>query len=287
MSLPSSVCRAAERYALVGIAAIALASFGYCYGYSLLAGGQPNLLQSLVWMLNDWAVWLAVAPLIARAAMAGWTDGMRRAALRIALCLIAALTVRGAIDAFSGELSLALVLYKRIPIYLALACAIALMSLWLGRPRAAAKASPADAEPRLAVQSARGEHVLPVSAVSSIEACGNYLEVRAGGGVYLMRATMKTLEPQLAGTALVRCHRSFFVNLRRVVRLEYRASGNHDLVLSDGATVPVSKGYRESVREALAAFGGGVPAASAASAAPSATPVISFVPATVDSSPAA
>jgi len=85
---------------------------------------------------------------------------------------------------------------------------------------------------------------------------GNYVEVvvateGAKRETKLLRATLKDMETQLAGQCgdIVRCHRSFLVNQRRILGAEGNAMG---LVISldrDGLQVPVSRSYVAAFRK--------------------------------------
>jgi DNA-binding LytR/AlgR family response regulator len=256
---------AGRRAAQAAVGAAALLSFLYCYVYAALSGGKAELVASLYWTVADWGVWLLLAPLAVHDALRSHAAGhTRRHALlhvvpRLLIYVAAALAVRAVFSLVHGGEDTAFLLYKRLPLFLACALVAAACGFWQVRPRLVVMApappaqKPAPACAVLVVQSAHGEHRLPLSEVGYIEACGNYLEVRAGAGTYLMRQTMKALEEQLAGSQLVRCHRSYFVNLAHVDKFEFRATGNHVVYLRDGASIPVSKAYRDTVRGAMSA----------------------------------
>ena len=243
----------AQRWSAGAAAALTGAAFLYCYGWAVLAGTPASAITSFGWAMADWGIWLAAAPLLARTAAGQQERIVRTLARQVAAAVGLALLVRALVGLVAGEPDLVFLLFKRLPAYLVLGAAVAGVASWLARPHTVlvVRAPAAESEPRLAVQSARGEHLVAISQIDCIEACGNYLEVRARDGVYLMRCTMKALESQVEGTRLVRCHRSFFVNLDRVARIELRDSGNHALALEGGAEVPLSKAYRDAVRAAV------------------------------------
>ncbi len=68
----------------------------------------------------------------------------------------------------------------------------------------------------------------------------------------LLRSSLSRMETQVAGAGrLVRCHRSYIVNLDRVARVTGNAQG-YKLHLTDGQTVvPVARKYNETVVAAL------------------------------------
>lgn len=85
-----------------------------------------------------------------------------------------------------------------------------------------------------------------------IESADNYIIVHymsAGKKEKLMiRNTLKNIEWRFHGTQLVRCHRSFIVNLNKVQMMKRQ---DNEVVLDFGeahvAPIPVSKGYGEKV----------------------------------------
>ena len=84
----------------------------------------------------------------------------------------------------------------------------------------------------------------------------NYVEIRyeMGGKLlnYLMRCRTTRLEKQLENTPLVRCHRSYIVNLDNVTQFK-RENANAVLVLShpEAKKIPVSKSYYKTISERL------------------------------------
>ncbi len=65
---------------------------------------------------------------------------------------------------------------------------------------------------------------------------------------FMVRNSLKKLEPELTRRGLVRCHRSFMVNFEKVKLIKKEKDGlNIELDLPDKLTVPVSKTYIEHV----------------------------------------
>ena len=84
----------------------------------------------------------------------------------------------------------------------------------------------------------------------------NYVEIRyeLGGQLlnYLMRCRTTRLEKQLEGTSLIRCHRSYIVNVDNVTQFK-REGARAFLVLShpDAKKIPVSQSYYKTIAEHL------------------------------------
>ena len=101
------------------------------------------------------------------------------------------------------------------------------------------------------VQTGRGEAVIALADIDFLEAARNYVTVRSKNRDYLLRETMVNLSRALEAHGFLRTHRSYLVNSRRVAEIRARSAGNHEIVLEDGASVPLSRGYRDAVRAAL------------------------------------
>ncbi|ECJ3771311.1 two-component system response regulator YehT [Salmonella enterica subsp. arizonae] len=60
--------------------------------------------------------------------------------------------------------------------------------------------------------------------------------------------TLRTLESR---TPLLRCHRQFLVNMAHLQEIRLEDNGQAELVLRNGLTVPVSRRYLKSLKEAI------------------------------------
>ena len=97
---------------------------------------------------------------------------------------------------------------------------------------------------------------IAVEKIYYIASQDNYVEIRyeMGGKLlnYLLRCRTTRLEKQLESTSLVRCHRSFIVNVDNVTQFK-REKANTYLVLShpEARRIPVSKSYYKTIAERL------------------------------------
>ncbi len=85
-----------------------------------------------------------------------------------------------------------------------------------------------------------------LSDISYFEAEGNYIIMHTASGVYRLRDTMTRLECELEKKGFVRIHKGFLVNQEKVYKL-----GNEEVVLADGATLPIGRSNREQTKEKL------------------------------------
>lgn len=88
--------------------------------------------------------------------------------------------------------------------------------------------------------------------VISIEAAGNYVTIFYLTGNRLMRYslrnTLKGIEELCSGGPLVRCHRSYFINLNKVKLLRKASDGIYAEIDCEGVNdIPVSKSYSAEV----------------------------------------
>ena len=93
--------------------------------------------------------------------------------------------------------------------------------------------------------------LLPVGEIEWIDAEGDYVRIHVGKAWHLLRETMKNLDGQLDPSRFVRIHRSTIVNLEKVKELQPFFRGEYVVVLHNGATLKLSRGYRENLEARL------------------------------------
>ena len=104
---------------------------------------------------------------------------------------------------------------------------------------------------RLAVRNNGHVLFLAVEEVEWIEAAGNYVRLNAGGESHLLRETMSRVEARLPRERFLRIHRSAIVNLDAVRELVPSPHGDFVVVLRSGKRLPLSRGCRDRLEEAL------------------------------------
>jgi len=104
-----------------------------------------------------------------------------------------------------------------------------------------------DTANRLLVQTGKGESVLRFDEIEYLEAARNYISVHANGREYVVRDTMANVQAKLSNGPFVRSHRSFIVNVDKI--REIRTTDSKLVIeLISGASVPLSRGYRDEFR---------------------------------------
>ena len=97
---------------------------------------------------------------------------------------------------------------------------------------------------RIVIRDGAEVHVVPIDKVDYVEAQDDYIAVRTGERALLKDQALGDLEKQLDPRRFVRIHRSYLLNLDRLVRLEPAGTDSRVAVLRDGQRLPVSRsGY--------------------------------------------
>lgn len=90
-----------------------------------------------------------------------------------------------------------------------------------------------------------------VDSIEKIDAAGDYMCLTTADKTLVLRETMKDLERRLDPRKFQRVHRSTIVNLDNVRQVKPHTNGECFLTLASGATVKVSRSYRDVVARFL------------------------------------
>lgn len=104
---------------------------------------------------------------------------------------------------------------------------------------------------RVLIRDGAKVHVVAIDQVDYVEAQDDYVAFATGGRKLLKQQTMAELEKSLDGRRFVRIHRSYIMNVDRLVRLEQHAKDNHLAILKDGTKLPVSRSGYSKLSERL------------------------------------
>ena len=109
---------------------------------------------------------------------------------------------------------------------------------------AAAARPPQEFLERLVVRDGTKVTLIPVGKLDYAEAQDDYVALASQGKKHLKQQTIAGLEAGLDPDGFVRIHRSYIVNLERVVRIEPYGKDSRLAILTDGTRLPVSRaGY--------------------------------------------
>jgi two-component system LytT family response regulator len=95
---------------------------------------------------------------------------------------------------------------------------------------------------------------VPVAHIDWVDAAGDYMCIHTNDGqTHILRRTMKELEQELDPRQFVRVHRSAIVNVNTIAKLQMLANGEHQLMLTNGQAVKVSRSYKDRVKTVFSA----------------------------------
>ena len=109
----------------------------------------------------------------------------------------------------------------------------------------------AEARPRVLAELGSRMHMLDVSQIELAEADRNYVKLTIGRDTFHARSTLQQAEKTLQSQPMLRISRSCLVNINHVREISRTPRGDFILVLSGGATVTSSEGFRDAVRQHL------------------------------------
>jgi two-component system LytT family response regulator len=93
--------------------------------------------------------------------------------------------------------------------------------------------------------------VLKLGEIEWIEAEDYYVRIHAGGRRPLVRRSLQSLAAELEPAGFVRAHRSAIVNLEHVREIRPSSGDDHEIVLSSGGVVRLSRALRDEVTARL------------------------------------
>ncbi|RPJ68822.1 LytTR family transcriptional regulator [Alteromonas sediminis] len=94
------------------------------------------------------------------------------------------------------------------------------------------------------------EFLVKIDEVDWLEASGNYVNLYVGERIYPLRSTLSQLTTKL-DSQFTRIHRSHAVNHRAIAHIQYSPSGDGEVTLKSGATLAVSRRYKDQLKQKL------------------------------------
>jgi two-component system LytT family response regulator len=104
---------------------------------------------------------------------------------------------------------------------------------------------------RIVVKDGTKVTLIPVAKLDYAEALDDYVSLVSEGKKLLKQQTISGLEMTLDPALFVRIHRSYLVNLERVVRIEPYAKDSKVAILGNGVKLPVSRAGFARLRQLL------------------------------------
>ncbi len=116
---------------------------------------------------------------------------------------------------------------------------------------AAAARPPAQYLDRIPVRDGTSVFIIPVAKLDYAEAQDDYVALASQGKKHLKQQTISSLEAALDPSRFLRVHRSYIVNLERVVKVEPYGKDSYVAVLNTGVQLPVSRAGYSRLRSLL------------------------------------
>ena len=104
---------------------------------------------------------------------------------------------------------------------------------------------------RIVVKSGQKLNVITVPEIVYFQAEGDYVRIVADTGKFLKEDTIKFFQASLPETQFVRVHRSYLVNISKILRIELYEKQNQQLTLSNGDKLKISASGYKRLREVL------------------------------------
>lgn len=104
---------------------------------------------------------------------------------------------------------------------------------------------------RVAVKVGQKIHVILVPDIVYIRSDGDYVQIVTDQNKFLKEETMKYFEAGLSSSQFVRVHRSYIVNVEKILRIEMYEKQNQMLTLKNGDKIRASTSGYKALRVAL------------------------------------
>lgn len=111
-------------------------------------------------------------------------------------------------------------------------------------------AAPSAPPEHLLVKKLDKEFLVKINKVDWLEASGNYVNLYMGERIYPLRSTLSQLTAKL-DSQFTRIHRSHAVNHKAIEHIQYSSSGDGDVTLKSGVTLPISRRYKDQLKQKL------------------------------------
>jgi two-component system, LytTR family, response regulator len=104
---------------------------------------------------------------------------------------------------------------------------------------------------RIVVKDGATVHVIPAGKLDCAEAQDDYVSLRSESKNWLKQQTIASLETALDPARFLRAHRSWLVNIEKIVRVEPNTKDTWIAILRDGTQVPMSRAGYTRFRELI------------------------------------
>ena len=104
---------------------------------------------------------------------------------------------------------------------------------------------------RIVVRTGQKIDMITIPEVVYFQAEGDYVRIFTDSGKFVKEDTIKFYQARLSETEFVRVHRSYLVNVTKILRIELYGKQSHLLILSNGDKLKISASGYKRLREVL------------------------------------
>lgn len=90
--------------------------------------------------------------------------------------------------------------------------------------------------------------IIPIDEIIFIEAQDDYANIVSSKGKYLKYRTLKFYEVNLPDNLFIKVHRSYIINISKLLKVEQFKKGSYLAILKDNTRIPVSKNGFEKLK---------------------------------------
>ena len=120
-----------------------------------------------------------------------------------------------------------------------------------GEELSAAARGPQSYTERIVTRDGAKVHIIPTAKLDFIEAQEDYIALRSEGKTILKQQTISSIETILNPAQFVRIHRSYILNIERLVRVEPYGKNSKLAILTTGDQLPISRTGHERLTKLL------------------------------------
>jgi two-component system LytT family response regulator len=115
----------------------------------------------------------------------------------------------------------------------------------------AAASGPGQFAQRVVVKDGARIHIIPVEKLDYAEAQDDYVALHSEKKSWLKQLSMSSLESTLDPSRFVRVHRSYLLNVEKILKIEPYTKDTKLAVLVDGAQIPISRAGYARLKELM------------------------------------
>lgn len=219
--------------------------------------GEYSYITSIIWFAKEWAGWLVISPI-----MLWWLESPRNKLSALlnffvtcVACLALTLAIRAQLNfgeyAPGAMATIVVTLPKYLSVYLVIFGAWYILSrhsVSMSFSEIYPESKGGANEAQIMVEHQGLSLTLKIKQIYSLKAAGNYIEIVCLENIYLKRGTLSQILKEWPQGSFVQVHRSYAINIKKLVKLANAEHGGGIAILSNKQSVPVSKRYKSKLK---------------------------------------